>query len=126
MMILANSGTPANQEWKQEWLEKFAIILHPFVPHFAEELWEKLGNKQSIFSASWPEYDEKLVVDDEVIIWVQVLGKLRWELAINVAENKDIILQKARELEGVAKWIEWKEIIKEIYVPGKIVNIVIK
>jgi leucyl-tRNA synthetase len=61
-----------------------------------------------------------------VVIWVQVLWKLRWELAINVAENKDVILQKARELESVAKWLEGKEIVKEIYVPGKIVNIVVK
>ncbi len=126
MMILANYGTPANQELKQEWLEKFTLILHPFVPHFAEELWEKLGNNESIFHANWPEYDESLTVDDEVVIWVQVLWKLRGELAINVAENKDIILQKARELESVAKWLEGKEIVKEIYVPGKIVNIVVK
>lgn len=126
MMILANYGTPSNVELKKDWLEKFALILHPFVPHFAEELWEKLGNKESIFHANWPEYDENLTVDDEVIIWVQVLWKLRGELAINVAENKDTILQKARELESVAKWLEWKEIVKEIYVPGKIVNIVVK
>lgn len=126
MMILANYGTPSSQELKQEWLESFALILHPFVPHFAEELWERLGKKESIFHASWPEYDESLTVDDEVVIWVQVLWKLRWELAINVAENKEIILQKARELESVAKWLEGKEIVKEIYVPGKIVNIVVK
>lgn len=126
MMILANYGTPSNAELKKDWLEKFVLILHPFVPHFAEELWEKLGNKESIFHANWPEYDEKLTVDSEVIIWVQVLGKLRWELSININEAKDEILAKARTLESVAKWLEWKEIVKEIYVPGKIVNIVIK
>ncbi len=126
MMILANYGTPSNVELKKDWLEKFALILHPFVPHFAEELWEKLGNKESIFHANWPEYDEKLTVDSEVIIWVQVLGKLRGELSINVDEAKDEILAKARELESVAKWLEWKEIVKEIYVPWKIVNIVVK
>ena len=82
--------------------------------------------KESILSASWPKYYEKHVLDDEVIIWVQVLWKLRGELAINIAENKDTILQKARELETVAKWIEGKEIVKEIYVKWKIVNIVVK
>jgi len=68
MMILANYGTPKVENLKKQWLEKFVIILHPFVPHFAEELWEKLGNKESIFYANWPEYDESLTVDDEVVI----------------------------------------------------------
>ncbi len=126
MMILANYGTPKDEVLKKEWTEKFVLLLHPFVPHFAEELWQKLGYTKSIFFSDWPEYDQKLVLDDEVIIWVQVLGKLRWELAIHVSESKEVILTKARELESVAKWIEGKEIVKEIYVPWKIVNIVVK
>lgn len=124
MMILVNYGTPKDEHLQKEWKEKFLLLLHPFAPHIAEELWQQLGNTKTIYDASWPEYDEAMTIDDEVVIWVQVLWKLRWELAININENKDIILQKARELESVAKWLEWKEIIKEIYVPGKIVNIV--
>lgn len=126
MMILANYGTPKDEALKKQWMEKFVLILHPFVPHFAEELWEKIGNTQSIFHANWPEYDEKLTIDDEVIIGVQVLWKLRGELAIHRDENKEIILAKAKEVESVVKWLEGKEIVKEIYVPGKIVNIVVK
>lgn len=126
MMILANYWTPSDEKLKREWLEKFVIILHPFVPHFAEELWEMLWNKESIFNANWPKYDENLTKDDVIIIWVQVLWKLRWELEINVADNKDDIISRAKEVEWVKKWLEWKEIVKEIYVPGKIVNIVVK
>lgn len=126
MMILANYWTPKDENLKKEWLEKFAIILHPFVPHFAEELWEILWNKESIFFANWPKYDEEMTKDDVIIIWIQVLWKLRWELEINVADNKDDIISRAKEVEWVKKWLEWKEIVKEIYVPGKIVNIVVK
>lgn len=126
MMILANYWTPKDENLKKEWLEKFAIILHPFVPHFAEELWEILWNKESIFFANWPKYDEEMTKDDVIIIWIQVLWKLRWELEINVADNKDDIISRAKEVEWVKKWLEWKEIVKEIYVPWKIVNIVVK
>ena len=101
-------------------------MLNPFAPHLWEELWERLGNNTSIHFASWPKYDENLVKDDVVIIWIQVLWKLRWELEISITEDKDSILSKAREIESVKKWLEWKEIVKEIYVPWKIVNIVVK
>lgn len=126
MMILANYWTPKDEKLKKEWLETFSKILHPFVPHFAEELWEKLWNKGSIFNTDWPKYDENLVKDDVIVIWIQVLWKLRWELEINVDDNKDDIILRAKELESVKKWLEWKEIVKEIYVPWKIVNIVVK
>ena len=92
----------------------------------AEELWESLGNKESIFFAAWPKFDENLVKDDVIVIGVQILGKLRGELEINVADSKDDILSRAKQVESVQKWLEGKEIVKEIYVPGKIVNIVIK
>jgi leucyl-tRNA synthetase len=126
MMILANYWTPKDESLRKEWLEKFAIILHPFVPHFAEELWEIIWNKESIFNAEWPKYDESLTLDDVIVIWIQVLGKLRGELEINVSENKENIISRAKEVESVKKWLEGKEIVKEIYVPWKIVNIVVK
>jgi leucyl-tRNA synthetase len=126
MMILANYWTPKDENLKKQWLQNFAIILHPFAPHFSEELWEKLWNKESIFNAPWPKYDEEMTKDDVIVIWIQVLWKLRWELEINVSENKDEIIAKAKEVETVKKWLEWKEIVKEIYVPWKIVNIVVK
>lgn len=126
LMILINYWTPKDEQLKQVWLWVFARILHPFAPHMSEELWSKLWNKESIFFASWPKYDENLVKDDVIVIWVQVLWKLRWELEINIAESKEDIISKAKEVDSVKKWLEWKEILKEIYVPWKIVNIVVK
>lgn len=126
LMILVNYWTPKDENKATEWKKVFAQLLHPFAPHIAEELWSMLGNKESIFKASWPKYDENLVKDDVVIIWVQVLWKLRWEIEINVNDAKEDIISRAKEVESVKKWLEGKEVLKEIYVPGKIVNIVVK
>lgn len=126
MMILLNYGLPKDEQCMKEWKETFIQILHPFVPHFAEELWEKLGKKESIFFASWPKYDEKLVVDNMVKIGVQINGKVRGDIEIGIAEEKESVLAKARNNTEVMKWLDGKEIIKVVYVPGKILNIVIK
>ena len=126
LMILVNNWLPNDEANKKIFKEYLAIMLNPFAPHLGEELWERLGNNTSIHFASWPKYDENLVKDDVVVIWIQVLWKLRWELEISITEDKDSILSKARDVESVKKWLEWKEIVKEIYVPWKIVNIVVK
>lgn len=126
MMILVNNWLPKNENLRLEFKKTLLIILSPFAPHIAEELWERLWEKKSIFYASWPKYDKKLIIDDTIKIWVQVSWKLRWEIEISKNEDKETVLKKAKENKDVLKWIEWKEIIKEIYVPLKIVNIVIK
>lgn len=93
------------------------MLLHPFAPHLAEELWEILhtplptspltGERSlSIFFAPWPLYDPKLVVDDTVTIGVQVLGKLRGEIEIAPDEPQASVLEKAKANENVAKWLE--------------------
>ena len=93
----------------------------------AEAFRELFGfGKNSIFFAEWPSYDEALTIDSEVTIGVQVLGKLRGEIKIAVDETQESVLSKAKANEDVTKWLEGKEIVKEIYVPGKIVNIVVK
>jgi leucyl-tRNA synthetase len=80
LMILLNEGIPADSEFASEWKEAFAILLHPFAPHMAEELYQTLGKSQSIYEATWPEYDDFMLVDDEVTIAIQVNGKLRGTL----------------------------------------------
>jgi leucyl-tRNA synthetase len=85
-----------------------------------------MWNKKSIFFASWPEYDEKIVVDDTIKIAVQVMWKLRATIEIAKDESKENVLKKAKENENVAKWLTWKKLIKEIYIPWRIVNLVIK
>ncbi len=128
MMILVNNGLPKDVKLQREWRSVFVRILNPFAPHLAEELWERM-NKASVDCValqSWPEFDEAMTVDNTVTIWVQVLWKLRGEIEISKDEDKDSVLEKARTNENVAKFIEGKDLVKEIYVPGKIVNLVVK
>ena len=132
LMIFLNSVW--NNWISRDSLKIFLQILAPFIPFITEEIWNKINcrdeksfiSTDSIHLSSWPKYDENLVKDDKVIIWIQVLWKLRWELEINIADNKEEIISKAKEIESVKRHIEGKKIIKEIYVPWKIVNIVIK
>ncbi len=105
-------------------IETLLILLAPVTPHIAEELWTVLGHKDTIFAAKWPEYDEAKLVDDEITIIVQFNGKLRGNVVVPKDMQKDDVLalvktEFADKLEGI-------EIVKEIYVPGKIVNLVIK
>lgn len=123
-MIFLNSVL--NKGISKENLKIFLQILAPFVPFITEEIWYSLGEKQSIHLSSWPQYDANIIQDTSIVIWIQVLGKLRWELEIEVTDTKENILLKAKKMKEIQKWIEWKEIIKEIYVTGKIVNIVVK
>ena len=100
-------------------------LLAPLAPHLAEELWQKLGNKKSIFLEKWPEYDSKLIKEEIVTLVIQVNGKVRDKIEVEV----DISEEKAKELvisqKKVKNWIEGKEIKKVIFVPGKLINVVI-
>ena len=124
MMILVNNWLP--KDGQEEFKKTLLKILSPFAPHLSEELWEQTWEKNSIFFASWPKYDEKLIIDDVITIAVQVLGKLRGNIEINVWEDKESVLKKAKNNPNVSKWLEDKQLVKEIYVPGKIVNLVVK
>ncbi|PKM94309.1 MAG: leucine--tRNA ligase [Firmicutes bacterium HGW-Firmicutes-1] len=105
-------------------LEAFTILLSPFAPHMAAEMWEKLGQTKSVFENSWPTYDEEKMKEDEIEMPVQVNGKVKGTIVIGIEEGKDSVLSKAREL--VLSKIEGCTIVKEIYVPNKIINIVVK
>jgi len=124
MMIYMN--TLENTNVSQEDMERFLLILSPFAPHLAEELWHQLGHTDSIFKATWPQYDPELAKDDEIELVVQVNGKVRGKLLVSPEISKEEALAKTRADETVQKWIEGKTVVKEIFVPGKIVNIVIK
>ena len=105
-------------------LETYAILLAPFAPHIAAEVWEELGHDTSIFDEKWPVADKSKAADDTREIGVQVNGKVRGTVEIAVDADKDTALAAAKE--AVADKIEGKSIVKEIYVPGKIINIVVK
>ena len=105
-------------------LETLIILISPVAPHIAEEMWEILGNKDSVFNQKWPIYDPEKIKEDTVEIALQINGKVRDSLSININDEKDVVLKKAKEV--LNSRLEGKEIIKEIYVKGKIVNIVAK
>jgi leucyl-tRNA synthetase len=108
--------------------EKNIIIklLAPFAPHLSEELWETLGGSKSVFDQSWPEHDESMTVDDSMTIAIQVNGKLRGSIEVLTDATKDQILTESKELENVQKFTGGMSIVKEIYVPNKLVNLVVK
>ncbi|MBQ8545818.1 MAG: leucine--tRNA ligase [Clostridia bacterium] len=101
-------------------------LLNPFAPHLTEEMWEYMGNKSMVSLEKWPEYDESKTIDDTVKIAVQVNGKLKATIDISKNISKEDALTTAKNEPKVAEFIAGKEIIKEIFVPGKIVNIVVK
>lgn len=155
LMILLNEWVPHDEEFAHEWKEKFLILLHPFAPHIAEELYSLLPkmdqweqdeesrkdkkflspierdtssekNVWSIYHASWPTYDEFMLAEDEITIAVQINGKLRgtFQFLNGVAQEEvsEIVLSHP----NIAKWLEGKEILKEIFIPNKMLSIVVR
>jgi len=115
-----------NKKLLLEAVENLVKLLAPFAPHMCEELWEIMGNEYSIFDKNWPEYDENKLVADTVVIAAQINGKVRDEISVPVDAGKEEIKEKALDSERVQKYIENKEIIKVIVVPGRIINFVVK
>lgn len=101
-------------------------LIAPIAPHLAEECWSMLGGKYSVFDAGWPKYDKALVVDDTVKIGVQVNGKLRGDIEIPKNCSQEEALKVARAEENVARYLSQGKVVKEIYVPGRIVGFVVK
>ena len=114
------------EDIKKETYQSLLKILAPFAPLFCEELWSILGGEKSIHLESWPEFDAKLVVDDTVRIGIQVNGKVRAEYDFNANATQESVEGAIKDIPEIAKWIEGKNIIKVVYVPGRIVNIVVK
>ena len=106
-----------------ETMKTMAVLLAPFAPHMAEEIWEKLGGTETVFSAGWPEYDEEALKVDEIEIAVQINGKTRSIITIPAEATKEEAIAAGKA--AVAEKLTGK-IVKEIYVPGRIINIVQK
>lgn len=104
---------------------KFIQLLAPFAPHIAEELWEKLGHKESIFKEKWPEYDPALVKDEEIELIIQINGKLRDRIKVPADISEEEAKKIATESEKVKNFIGDKKIKKTIFVKGKLINVVI-
>jgi leucyl-tRNA synthetase len=101
-------------------------LVAPLAPHLAEEIWEELGQTFSIFDHSWPEHDPGLILETTLVLPIQVNGKLRGQIEVAVDAKKDDVIALAKKEEKVARHIEGKTLVKEIYVPGKLVSLVVK
>ena len=107
-----------------ETLKTVVRLIAPFAPHMGEELWQQLGGTDTVFASGWPTYEEDALKDNEVTIPVQINGKTKGTIDISVDEAKDVVIAKGKE--AIADKLAGLNVIKEIYVPGKIVNIVAK
>jgi leucyl-tRNA synthetase len=125
MMMCVNTMTSA-EVVSRESFESFVKVLSPYAPHLAEEVWEELGYSESVFEQSWPTFEERLTKDDVVEVAFQVNGKVRGNAMLSRDLSEEDAQARAVAHENVQKFLEGKEIVKVIYVPGRIVNIVVK
>ena len=107
-------------------LEQMVVLIAPFAPHIAEELWEALGNKTSVCDAKWPVFDEKYLVETSVKLGVQFNGKVRFAMDFPADATPDQMVQMATSAPDAQKYLDGMQIVKTIAIPGRIVNIVVK
>lgn len=124
MMICAH-GMEAAESLSRAQYETFLKVLAPFAPHIAEELWHGLGNECSIHLESWPRYNEQLIAEARAIVAVQINGKLRGTVEIEAGAGEQTVLQAARALPNVSKWLADNLPKKVIYVENRLINMVI-
>ncbi len=125
MMIFTNAATKKGKVTKKS-AETFTILLSPFAPHAAEEIWQNLGHSETISYAQWPTYNKELAKDDLITIAIQINGKTKSKLQVPADISKEDFLTQAKADEKIKKALEKGNLIKEIYVPGRICNFVVK
>ena len=118
-------NAPENAPVLREAVESVVQLLAPFVPHVAEELWESLGHQGGVEASGWPSYDPEATVEEELLIVVQVNGKLRGKVTVAVDAGEEQVKAAAFADDKVKPWLDGKQIRKAIYVPGKLLNIVV-
>jgi len=116
---------PANLPVLKEAVEALVLMLAPFVPHFSEELWQSLGNGGGLEQAGWPSFDPEAAVDEEMLVVLQVNGKLRGKVTVPVDATQETVQQMALADPKIQIHLEGKSVRKVIYVPGKLLNIVV-
>lgn len=127
MMIFINEANKWDEHPKSI-LEPFIKLLSPFAPHISEELWHKLGHDESIAYTDWPEFNEEYLISDTQLYPIQVNGKVRGEIHVprEKAKDKEFVLSEAKSEENVKRYLEDGDLVKEIFVPERIVNLVVK
>lgn len=119
-------STDEDRAVMQEALETIVLMLSPMTPHLSQRLWEQLGHSGLVVDVAWPTVDESALVKSEIELMVQVNGKLRGKIEIAADADQATILAMAKSDEAVLKFIDGKELVKEIVVPGRLVNLVVK
>ena len=107
-------------------LEQLVALLAPFAPYICEELWHRLGHTESVVNAPWPEFDESYLKEDTITMSVSFNGKTRFTIDVAADAPKEEVEKLALENENTARYLDGKQIVEVIVVPGRIVNIVIK
>jgi len=125
IQAFSQKSAPENVAVVREAVESVVRLLAPFVPHFAEELWSEIGHEGTLEAAGWPGYDAEAAVDEEVTVVIQVNGKLRSKLMVAPDIQEEAAKSAALADEKVQPFLEGKSVKKVVYVPGKLVNIVV-
>ena len=126
LMALINVIAEKGGKVTRDELKTILLLVSPFAPHLAEEMWEMFAFGGTINDQSWPKFDAAKCVDNEVEIVVQVNGKIRARMSVGIDDAQDAVIEKAKNNEKVAAEISGKTVVKELYVRGKLVNIVVK
>jgi leucyl-tRNA synthetase len=124
MMVFTNEATPLARR-PRALIEPFVLVLSPFAPHLAEELWSRMGHRESLAYAPWPAYDPALCVEDTVTVAVQVNGKLRATLDLPRGAEQAAVQAAAVADARVARYLNGGAIRKAIYVKDKLLNLVV-
>jgi len=110
----------------RETIESVLMLLNPIVPHFAEELWSMLGHQNHLIDVPWPAYDSTVATEEEITIVIQVNGKVRSRITVAADEDENTVKSLALEDEKIVKFLGGKPVVKEVYIPKKLVNIVVR
>jgi leucyl-tRNA synthetase len=125
LIKVKEAGSVTQEVWDES-VEALILLLAPSTPHLAEELWEKTGREYSVHNQAWPEWNEELAREEEITLVVQVNGKIRDKLAVPASISGDEAKEMAAQQPKARAYLESKDVVKVIYVPGKLVNFVVR
>lgn len=125
LMILVNALSELDALYKPD-LENFLRLLSPFAPHLTEEIWEKIGNQSFLVLESWPQYESRYLVESTVDLPIQINGKVRQVISVAANVSSEEALKLAKEQPTIQKWLQENDLVKEIYVPQRMINFVVK
>ena len=124
-MEFTNEVTSMNEAPDKETVETFLILIAPFAPHLAEELWQRTGHEPSVFSQRWPVWDEAYTSFDTVTVAVQINGKLRGTIVVKAEAPEESVVEAATKDPAIVRYLDGKQIRKKIYVKNRVLNLVV-